>query len=320
MYKKRILLILFISCSYLIFANNFTEKIEQFAEENGKGYLQPFVNAYGANLNSGLFHTAKVLKPFKFGISINSMLAFISKKDKIFVAVRPDLEDPMTGFPVYSPEEIESATVFGDQGAIFNFSGDPSHFSNEDDLKLPDGLNFNIAPLIIPQVNFGLPLGNEMMFRFFPEIEINSDLGALSFWGIGLKHSLNKNLLKLIPLDLAIQVVYHSFSIGEIIEMNSFSLNGEVSKKILNWTFYGGLGFNNTKLNAHYETETEIIIGNQPPYIFATVPTEIDFEINSKNIVPITLGVSYNIARIDFFVDYSICKYPVANFGFGLSF
>jgi hypothetical protein len=88
--KKILLSLLLIIFVTSLFAG-IQEKLEKFGEENGKEYLKPFVTAYGTNFNSGLYNTAKVLKPFKFGIFINMMLAFVPDEDNTFLPTRPDL-------------------------------------------------------------------------------------------------------------------------------------------------------------------------------------------------------------------------------------
>jgi hypothetical protein len=301
--KKIAIILILAGIASSVFAESLEDKLKRFGEENGKGYMQPFVNAMSANLNSGTFNTAKVLKPFRFGVYFNTMLAFVPDEDKTFTAKSPDAN-------LYSPDETESATVWGNDGA--EFSSD-----YVDPLKLPNGANLTAIPLMVPQVHLGLPAGNEIMLRFFPKTEINEKTGELSFFGVGLKHSLNKSILKLVPVDFALQATYQQFKLGDIVEMNSFNVNGQVSKKLLAWTFYGGLGYEGTELKADY-SKIEWIY-NPDTGTAATFVNDINFKLTSENDVRLTAGIRYSLLLMKFYADYSLCKYPVFNFGVGVS-
>jgi len=234
--KRLLLFILFVFFTGFSSLAQIQNDIEQFEEENGKNYIKPLAYVVGANLNSGFSQTAKTLKPFTFRLTFSSMLAFVPTKERTFTATRPDLKDPISGYPLYSPEEVETATVFGDEGGTFHFSGDPFQFTNEEDIVLPNGLNTSVAPLLTPQISLGLPFGNEITVRYFPQVEVDPDFGKLYFYGFMFKHALNRSLLKLLPFDLALQIAYHSFSLGDILQIRSFSTNAQVSKQIFHWT------------------------------------------------------------------------------------
>src|SRR5574341_1097203 len=42
----------------------FEEAVKQLSSDNVRGYIQPFVNAFGANLNSGVYHSASAAEGF----------------------------------------------------------------------------------------------------------------------------------------------------------------------------------------------------------------------------------------------------------------
>jgi len=83
------------------------------------------------------------------------------------------------------------------------------------DFKMPNGGNLTAIPMLIPQVLVGLPAGNELMLRIFPKVKISEDIGDLSFWGIGVKHSISQ-YIPLVPIDLAVQAVYQQMKAGDI--------------------------------------------------------------------------------------------------------
>lgn len=278
------------------------DKIESLSEANAKEYLQPLLNSYSANVNSGLYNTAKVLKPITFGFFVNGSISFVPDEDKKFKIQTLGLEDE-SDYEEWINEE-ETATVFGDEGAEIGPEGE--------EVSLPNGADISAVPTAMPQFHLGLPKGNELMVRFMPAVEINKDIGDLGFWGLGFKHSVSQ-YLPLVPIDLALQGTYQSLSVGDIVDIESFSLNAQISKKLLMWTLYGGLSYENTKLTAEYEYEPNIEGEDYDPM-------KIDFESDADNDIRATVGFRYSLLLAKFYADYSYCKYPVVNLGIGLSF
>ncbi len=317
-----LLLIIFVTS---LFAG-IQEKLEKFGVDNGKGYIKPFVNAYGTNFNSGLYNTANVLKPFRFGLNINMMLAFVPAEDKTFMPTRPDIymDDPLNpGEVIYLYEEPndETATVFGKDGSTILPNSDldaiPGLDTSNLEIDLPNGANLPAVPLMVPQFNFGLPAGNELMIRGFPKYEISKDIGDVGFWGVGLKHSVSQ-YIPLVPIDIAVQGVYQTLYVGDIIELSNLAFNAEISKRLLMWTLYGGLGFEQTKLKAEYETE--IMVYDEDSNAFVSEPLNIDFEIDGDNNFRTTFGIRYSLLLLKLYADYTMSKYSVFNAGIGISF
>ena len=63
--KMFITLVAVAGCVYMLSVcararNQFEDAVKQLNSDNVKGYLQPFVNGFGANLNSGLYHSAEI--------------------------------------------------------------------------------------------------------------------------------------------------------------------------------------------------------------------------------------------------------------------
>jgi len=315
------LLILLVSSLF----SDIQESLEKFGKENGQAYIKPFVTAYGTNFNSGLYNTAKVLKPFRFGLFINTMLAFIPDKDKAFLPSRPDMymDDPLNpGEIIYLYEEPteETATVFGEDGGMLNHNpildNIPGLDTSNLDIYFADGTNLPAVLLMVPQFHLGLPAGNELMIRGFPKHKISKDIGKIGFWGIGLKHSISQ-YIPLVPIDLAVQGVYQSLYLGDILELNNFALNAEISKKLLMWTLYAGMGYEQTKLKVEYETEIKVYDGSNA---FDSESLDIDFEMEGNNNFRTTFGIRYSLILLKLYADYTISDYNIFNAGIGISF
>ena len=276
--------LLLVSCG--LFASDFDDYLQQLTEDNGKEYVRPLVTAFGSNLNSGLYNTAAVLKPsvfrpIRFGFNFHTMLALVPSSDKTFETVN------------YNDEPVETATVFGDKGGEF-YPGQ----------NFPDGFNVSMLPLFVP--------GNELMIRYLPPLDFQ-DYGELTFWGVGLKHSIDQ-YIPLLPIDIAVQGAYQSFSVGDLVDITSFAVNAHASKTILMWTLYGGIGFEETTLKAKYEYQPPDIEGISPDAV------DVDFEIKGDNNYRMTVGFRYAIIPfVHLNADYTISNYQVITLGLGFS-
>jgi len=308
--KKIILISLLLSLVVGIsWAESLTEKLERFGTENGEAYINPWVTAFGTSLNTGLYQSAKVLKPFLFGVNINNMALFVPEEDQTFTLTSPTIN----GINIWEDEELESATCFGDKGATVTFKDDIGRLL---DPKLPNGADISTLPMFIPQVNMGLPFGNEIMLRGFPKMELQKDIGDFSFWGVGLKHSLDQ-YIPLVPIDLAVQAAYQQMSFADVIDIDSFAANMHISKKLLMWTLYGGVGYENTNMEVKFDGVSYDVDENGDIII---VPTEIKFDLEGENEYRATAGIRYSFLLAKIYADYTISKYQVLNLGVGLSF
>ena len=319
--KKILLSLLLIIFVTSLFAG-IQEKLEQFGEKNGKMYVKPLVTAFGTTMNTGLFNTAKVLKPFTFGLNVNMMAAFVPKEDKTFLPTRPDIYLPGTDIYLYEEPTEETATVFGEFGEAIVHNQDLNYIPGADelDIQMPDGANLPAVPFLMPQFNLGLPFGNEIMIRGFPKVEISKDIGDVGFWGIGLKHSISQ-YIPLIPIDVAVQAAYQNFYVGDLLTFSNFNANLEVSKKLLMWTIYTGVGYDKTDVKADYTYTRDIIVGTAPAnYTVDSEDINIKFDVDGENEIRATAGIRYSLLLLKLYADYTISKYNVFNAGIGISF
>jgi len=75
--KRAIQLVgIFLIFSSFVFAQ-VDQKLGNFPQSAAKGYIQPLVDVMGANLNSGLYHTASMSKLFGFYVGVKAMAVFI---------------------------------------------------------------------------------------------------------------------------------------------------------------------------------------------------------------------------------------------------
>lgn len=303
MKKNLILTIIVALCFSIMFAESIEEKLQKFGEDTATGYIQPLVNSFGANLNTGFYNSAKVLKPFRPQLTFNLMATMIPEDAKKFKINRPDT--------IYAEENIETSTLFGDENGG-TFHGNNYYGVQVDSLTMPGGFNLDAVPLVVPQLALGLPFGNEVQLRYMPKYKVSDDFGNIEYLGIGLKHSVSQ-YLPLFPVDIAVQGFYQKITLGDILEIKALAANAQVSKKLLFLTIYGGLGWEKTTLDASYTYQKELLDGS-----VAEIPVSISLE--AENSMRATVGARISLLLLKLYADYSISEYNTVNAGIGLGF
>jgi len=275
------------------------DDLKQFGKENGEKYMKPFVTAFGSDLNSAWFSTAKT-SPMSFGLTFNAMLAVVPDDEKTFLIHNPNTD-------LYNGDYEVTATVFGNNGAVFT-----SKVVGVEDLFLPRGVDVGMVPLIVPQAHLGLPAGFEVELRYIPPYEIK-DMGKISFVGGGVKYQVSKLIPMLSTIvPISIQGTYQQLKLGDDVTINSTFVNLHASRGLVVFplTFYGGIGYEHTTLKAKY-TYTE-------PWEGGTTH-DIDFNITGDNNFRVTAGARLKILLIDVMLDYSVGKYQTVRAGVGFS-
>ena len=102
--------------------------------------------------------------------------------------------------------------------------------------SLPQGANMSYFGAGIPQLEIGSLYGTEALIRFVPKIDMGTNIGKFSFWGIGLKHSLSQYFYKddndtveatpeNHPFSMAFQAVFQGTSLQNKIGVTNADLN-----------------------------------------------------------------------------------------------
>lgn len=348
-------ILLTLSATNMAVGEGFQDQLIKLAEDNAKGYIGPFSTAFGTNMNSGLYHSAKTHKFLGFDISVKAAIANVADDDLVYNYIVGDelvIPAPNLGLPnnelTLNPSNIypdrETPTVFGDDegrnlepiGAeqeivdallaagktsaeidLLRQSGELASLVGSV-LPLPTvpGINFTTVPLVLPQVSVGLPMKTEVMLRFIPEIKISEEIGKLNFLGIGVKHNLSQYIpIPLFPVDITGQFVWQKFEVGDILESSHTAYNIHASKKF-------GLGLSLTPY---------VGIGLESSSLSVDYTVEIDdpndpnyneqvtFELEGDNKFRMTGGLRIGLPLTTINVDYSIGEYSVMSAGVGLT-
>jgi hypothetical protein len=292
----------------------------QTATEDGKSlieaYIGPLGNSLGAALNNGWYNTAKPHSLGGFDVTITANIVMVPANAKTF-----NISESNGG--TFSGGETPTILGNGD-GVSASYNTPPLPATSSD---MPKGLNIPIIPLPMLQAGVGLIKGTELDFRYMPELPIG-DAGKVGLFGIGLKHDILQWLpiVDKIPIDLSIQAGYTKLS-SEIklidptatispqanLDVSATTVNLILSKKLLMFTPYLGLGYNSTKTT--FNVEGNYNVAGLP--IDVSDLTKIDFE--SKNNFRANIGFRFNIAVLALQANYTFSEYPTATLGAGIS-
>lgn len=262
-------------------AQQLEDYLSRYLGDNGEKYLQPLGDAFGANLNSGLYHTAHIpAAGLRLGLDLLYTGALIAEDQKSFQA---------TTEPGFFPKVTkEVPTVFGDTqpvsvagqaGTVYNF---------------PGGYEMNTLPLVIPQVTVGALLGTELTLRYLA-FQLNEDVGDLDLMGIGVRHSISQ-YVPLLPIDVAVSYFHQTLKIGDIIEANTNVYGVAASKSFSLLTLYGGVSYESAALDVSY-THGE-----------GADAETIAFDLDGQNKMRITAGANVKLAFMQLHADYSLAN------------
>jgi hypothetical protein len=282
--------LLFVS-SAMFAQNPFEDAIKQLSSENVKGYLQPFINGIGANLNSGLYNTAEIGESgFHLRLTVVAMGTLIGDAEKTYDATPPQ---------PFSQTPVPTATVYGGTGAVVNGplgSGIQYQFQNGQ-------VKTSIIPLAAPQLTLGTFFGTQAIVRYAPIPEIQ-DFPKVTLFGIGAQHNLNRYLSSL-PVDLSAGVFYQSLTVGDIIDVKAFNLGAQASKSWALFTLYGGVQYETSSMNLTYT------------YTGSSARPTLSVDFTGENKLRATAGLGLNLVILHLNADISVGKVTVASAGIG---
>ena len=276
--------------------------LSKYTQENGKQYLQPFADAFSADFNSGLFHNARIHKMgFQLYIGVVGQVAMIPSSAKTFQAY--------TESSLFDPEGPYSVpTVFGStEGKVVPIDATGGLL----EYTFPGGFDLDYVPLAMPQITIGSVFGTDFTARFV-SLDIE-DMGKINVFGWGLRHSIDQ-YFSVLPLDLSVGYYNQSFKVGEYMDASANGVNLQASYSIPVLTFYGGLGYENSKVHVEYTYEG-------PDIQETTSISEGDkvaFDLKGANSVRFTVGLTLNLGPVKLHGDYNLAKQNTFAVGLGI--
>ena len=325
-------------------AQDLNETLSQVGEAYARAYVNPFAEALGADLNTGLFHTAGVSKRV-FGINVyvgvKASAALLDQSHKSF--------NLMYQGTVPIDIELAGQTITMDVPATFTVNDAPSIFGesaegmanvsvNHDTtfstlgLTLPIAfdstltpretigglIETSVAPFVVPQIGLGTVFGTDVMVRWLPQISV-PDVGALELFGFGVRHNLNQYLPAL-PFDLSIMAAWQNIRAedsggAEVMEANTFAVNAAISKRIGVLTIYGGLQTERSDISFSYIFDVDDVDDS-----LNVDPIDVNFTLSNVGKTRGIFGLGLKLGPVVWNADVSMGQITVVSAGFGFAF
>ena len=274
------------------------EQISAYTGANAEGYLEPLALAIGANLNSALYHSAYIPESgLHIFLETPIMGVIFDDEDATFSAVTEGW---------YSPETtVEAPTVIGSgEAVVIENLQDSSAFA------FPGGFDLNSFALAVPQVRIGSFKGTEALIRYIALDVGDIEVGNVSLYGFGLRHSISQYMGPTAPVDLAAGFMYQKFELGEdLIDATAFTFGVQASKRFPSGFAvlepYAGLSYDMFQMDVKYEGED-------------AEPIELSFD--SESTAHLTLGLHASAAFLSLYGEYNLANQSGFAFGMGFGF
>lgn len=305
------------------------KQLSKVASQNAINYLSPVLAAWGADLNSGLYHSADLhdILGFDVGVKVGAVMA--KDEDRVFDLILPDqltFTDGGAQYTLVAGRDYDKV-IFGAPTAL----GDPngkvvtvksttkySFLQGKTLFTSPKGFNIKFASLLMPQASVGLPFGLEVIGRFVPNITLPDDAGKVNFIGFGIRHSIDQ-YIPLLPIDVSIHFMTQKLTISDMNDHKIVGASGtaygiEVSKSLALLTVYGGYQIEKSAWDVDlYNPDLSLTQFIGTPVAIA------GFHVDGRNSSRFHAGVRLLLAIINVHADYSFATQPVVAAGVGIS-
>lgn len=256
------------------------ENLKRYANDNGKGYIQPLVSGLGAAMNRGWYSTARIpALGLRLQLGVVAMAAPVQDRDKTFTATTEGL--------FYPPQEAKVSTVVGKEKAeVAVGSGGSLYY-------FPGGLNMNVTAVAVPQLTIGSIMGTELTARYIAADLGDSDMGQLELVGVGVRHSVSQ-YIPLFPVDVSVGAFWQNIKVKEdMLVFTNLHYGFQASKRIGMLTAYGGIGYDKSAAAVKYEYS-----GEDEPVI-------LDYDLTGDDGLQMTVGLGLNMLVVHLSGDYT---------------
>ena len=268
------------------------DALKQLSSDNGKGYMQPVADLFGANMMAGSYHSAAIPKAgFHLAFDIVVMGGLVGDDQKSFDAVLP------TG---YTPGTAKAPTLFGGTGPVITDQTTGSSY------RFPDGIvNASLFPLLVPQLTVGSIMGTEVFARYVFIPKLGEDaLPSTTLWGLGARHNVSQWFGGL-PLDIAGGIFYTRFTSGDLVDYTGVQIGAQASKTLEVLTIYGGVAWEQSTMTLKYAST-------------APGSGDVEIDLDGANVFRVTGGAMLSLGVFRLFADVNLGA--VTNFSAGFGF
>jgi hypothetical protein len=306
------------------------KQLSKVANQNAVSYLSPILAAWGADLNSGIYHSADLHDILGFDVGVKFGAVMVKGQDRAFDMVLPDkMTFTSNGLPVtltagvdYDKVITGAPTVLGDlngKPVIIKSTSPLVPLRGQTIFTTPRGFDVKYASLLMPQAAVGLPFGLEVIGRFVPSMTLLDNAGKVNFIGFGIRHSIDQ-YIPLCPIDISIHFMTQKLNISDMNDQKIVGARGmaygiEVSKSLALLTVYGGYQLEQSE----WDVENYTL---DPSWAqMSGTPLQIaGFHVDGKTTSRFHAGIRLLLAVINVHADYSYAAQPVIAAGVGISF
>jgi hypothetical protein len=268
-------------------AQSVEDYLGRYVGANAQGYLGPLADVFGATLNSGWTHSARVPAGFHLRVDLVGVGAMIGDGQRTFQATT---EGP------FSPQTTTTApTIFGSSTpVVVQGQGGTSYV-------FPAGVPVSRLGVVVPQLTVGTVAGTAVSLRWFG-YDIDDDLGKLSLLGFGAQHDLGRYFTDL-PVDLSVGAYWQSLELGDPFKTSGFVVEVFAGRRMGVLGLFGGLGYENasTELNLEREDADPVTIS-----------------VDAANSVRGTVGLALHLPFFELFADYTLASQQAFTIGLGI--
>ena len=264
----------------------------------------------------------------------DSAATVYGNRDEKFVIGKQYLADQVSGGDPLLSTVYNALTPELKQSIMSTITGLPNY------LTLAKGANVNTVVAGVPQIEIGSFMGTELLLRFIPSIKYDTVVGKFSFWGIGIKHSINQYWEKA-PFNLAAQFVYQGSSIENSVGATNSQLsanttimgvNVQASKEWEGFNFYTGFAYEqiniDTKFTFYLPKELQRQLGllpldsddPRPPLYPGDQRPQFTNAVFNDNAVKFSMGISKTFGSLGICLDYNISKFNILTLGLDIGF
>jgi len=340
--EKKFVLFICLSLGFSSFSQNFQnlEYLLLARQEDQsllfKKYLNPLVTSVNFGMGSGWTHTAKTHKKLGFDITLSLNSFFIPSNSKRFST---------SGLTNIISSSDYLPTVLGgntNETLSVSINDDSSGFTEtlNATFMAPSGIenDLSLNMLATPniQIGIGLPFKTDLIVRYVPTTSSKST--DINLKGIGIKHNLLQHFgpVDKIPLiDLSLLIAYSNYSIDYDFQKTS-SLTGVGQKATMDMdnytakllssvdlkliTFYAGIGYSRgvSNLSVLGSYDLSYNVAETAEVIVFTVIDPLSLEWEKKSISG-NAGLSFNLAGIKLFADYTYQEYNSLTVGISVN-
>ncbi|HSJ23385.1 MAG TPA: DUF6588 family protein [Longimicrobiales bacterium] len=303
-----------------------SDRFATLALRNAELYVEPIALGLGQALTSGFAETGSTHRVLGFDIGLRAMAAFPTDAQKTFTAVLPESVEyrGMTFNDPFGPQgggSLDTPTAVGagdgvvlvPQGtfrlAIIAAGENPNDYN----IEFPEGLDIPAVPFAILQGSVGLPFGTEVTLRMIPSITPDEEIGAVSAFGFGLKHSVTQ-WLPASPVDVSVYVGRQNFEVGDYLDATSTVLGAIGSRSLGPLTAFAHVRSSGADVTVSYTVEN--------PDDNPALPEDgsrVGFDANVPTAMHAGAGVTLRVLGMGITGEYSFGPQNTATIKAGLS-